>query len=93
MIMGYALKRFGSEREAQESQNRMAVTWACGTLRTLDVPFENENGTWYVCAFWGWEACETVSQLSEVARECLRFVRDASHFEGPLHCNDYGWVA
>lgn len=63
---------------------KKVVTWACLTLRHLGVPFEREDGAWYICTFWGWEVCDSAREIASVARECLAFIREMNAVEGPI---------
>ncbi len=53
------------------TDSQHAVSWACRTLRMLDVSFKSEGGAWIVpdAADPGFVLiCETVGQLCQAAR-------------------------
>ena len=71
-------------RDPYAQARKMAVTWACLTLRKIGVEFINEGGWWNVCTPWGWETADNGSELSTIARKCLAYVRECDRVEGPV---------
>lgn len=82
--MSYSISQFSSEKDVDDQRRRMSVTWSCGTLRKLGVPFEAEGGAWFVCTLREWVTAENARELCEIARECLADAREMNRAEGPI---------